>query len=405
MRPDSSQWIPKQEALARLFDKWNPAPEVETVPLINAAGRVLAENQYAQYNLPVVRASTMDGIAVRSADFADGFPDTSGWQLGEDYVRADTGDDFDDRFDTVIMIEEVTFPESGGVVLAKDCRVAKGTNVKPCGADVRAGTLLAQAGVVLRPQDVAAIATGGCASVPVRKKPRVAFLPTGSELVAAGEPLHRGQNFDTNSIMAAQLLTEMGADPVLHPICKDDPAALRQAVDELLPQADILLINAGTSKGGEDYCASLLAEYGEVLFHGVRAVPGRPMSMAVIQGKPVVNLSGPSFAAFYSMDWAVRALVCRYLGIPVPVRETVSAVLTQRFQTPPDLSLMSAFRVERQADGSYSAAPVALRGPGSKGSAAALTANAVYISTPGEKPHEAGEEITLELTTNRAWLN
>ncbi len=404
MKSDLAHLPPKHQVLELLFTHWNPAPQVEEVPLLQASGRVLAEDQFAQYNLPVVRASTMDGIAVRSALFAEGIPDTSAWVLGEDYVRADTGDDFDDRFDAVIAIENVTFPEEGGVCLTPDTKVVKGSNVKPCGADVKAGSLLVPAGRVLRPQDAAAIAMGGSATAPVWKRPRVGFLPTGSELVPAGAPLCRGQNFDSNSIMTAQLLEQMGAEPVLHPICQDDPAALEAALHTLLPQVDILLINAGTSKGGEDYCATLLEQSGQVLFHGVAAVPGRPMSMAMVQGKPVVNLSGPSFACFYSLDWAVRAMICRYYGLPLPQRQVISATLTRKLQTPPIFSMMSPFQVE-QKDGIWYATPVALRGPGAKGSAAALTANAVYISALREAPHEAGEQINLELTTNSGWLN
>ncbi len=403
MHSDFSKLPTKAKALQLLFDAWTPTIEVERIPLVEGKGRVLAEDQLAQYNLPVVRASTMDGIAVRSALFAEGIPDTSAWTLGEDYVRADTGDDFDDRFDAVIAIEQVTFPESGGIALAPDTKVAKGTNVKPSGADIRAGSLLVPAGKILRPQDLAAIGMGGGDTIPVRKRPRVGFLPTGSELVPIGAPLQRGQNFDTNSVLAAEMLRELGAEPVLHPICRDDPAALSAAVEALLPQVDILLINAGTSKGGEDYCASLLEEKGTVLFHGVAAVPGRPMSMAILDGKPVVNLSGPAFAAFYSLDWAARAIICRSLGIPAPVRQTVNAILTERLQTPPIFSMMMPMQVE-QREGTWYATPIPLRGPKGRGNAVALSANALYISELREKPHEPGSEITVELTTNPAWL-
>ena len=124
----------------------------------------------------------MDGIAVRSADFAEGMPDTSSWEPGKDYIRADTGDDFDDRFDAVIAIENVTFLPDGGLQLSPDTKVTKGSNVKPCGADVKKGTLLAQAGKRLTALDLAAIGMGGADCVTVRKKPVVAFVPTGSEL-------------------------------------------------------------------------------------------------------------------------------------------------------------------------------------------------------------------------------
>ena len=397
MRPDPENLIPREEALARLFARWTPKRETEVVPLAEAAGRVLAKDQFAGYDLPVVRASAMDGIAVKSERFADGVPDTSAWKPGVDYVRADTGDDFDDAFDAVIAIENVTVLENGGIRLPENINASKGFNIKLRGTDVRRGALLAAKGTVLTALDIAAIGMGGAAVVPVVKKPRVAFLPTGSELVPVGTPLRRGQNFDTNSLLAPQLLREMGAEPIIHAIVPDDPQQIAAAFNELMETADIVLVNAGTSKGQEDYCARLLAERGEVLFHGVAAVPGRPMSMAIVQGKPVVNLSGPTFAAFYSMDWAVRAMVCRALDVPVPRRHTVQAELIQPLQIPPFFSVMSPIRLEQREDGTYTAAPLPLRGPKSVGAAAALTADAVYVSKLGEKAHAAGETIEAEL--------
>lgn len=404
MKPDIANLIPKDEALSRLFACWTPQPVIETISLEEAGGRILAEDQYALYNLPIVRASTMDGVAVHADRFQNGMPDTSDWKLGTDFVRADTGDDFDDRFDAVIAIENVTLLEDGGIQIAPDTKVFPGSNVKPCGADVRKGTLLAKKGTLLTAADLGAIAMGGIPQVPVIRKPRVSFLPTGSELVPVGSPLNRGQNYDSNSVMVAQMLRDMGAVPILHPIVPDNPKILEEAFETLLAQSDIVLVNAGTSKGGEDYCAKLLEQKGNVLFHGVAAVPGRPMSIAVVEGKPVVNLSGPPFAAFYSMDWAIRSMICRALGIPVPVRETVKATLTAPFGMPPFFSLMASFHLEQKEDGTWLATPLALRGPKSAGSAAVLTADGVYITRLGEKPKEAGEEIEIELMRNRAEL-
>ncbi len=397
MRPDIENLISKDDALKRIFDAWKPVAQTEQVRLENAAGRILVEDQFAQYDLPVVRASTMDGIAVRSSDFAEGTPDTSEWKLGEDYVRADTGDDFDDRFDAVIAIENVTFLPGGGLQLPPRVNASKGYNVKPCGADVRKGTLLAQAGKKLTALDLAAIGMGGAACVPVRKKPVVAFMPTGSELIPVGVPLHRGQNFDTNSLLVRQMLLEFGAEPLMHEIVPDSPAQIEAAFNEVLPQADIVLLNAGTSKGQEDYTYRLLEQRGSVLFHGVAAVPGRPMSAAVIDGKLVINLSGPTFAAFYSMDWAVRDVLSRFL-ITVPQKRTViPAVLTESLQIPPFFSLMASLHLEKQTDGTYTATPIVLRGPRAAGTAAALTANGIYVTTLGEKAHAAGETILAEL--------
>ena len=382
----------KEDALAMLFERWAPARRTETVPLSEAAGRVLAEDQLADWNIPVVRASAMDGIAVRADRFRNGVPDTSGWVIGKDYVRADTGDDFPDEFDTVIAIEDVTVLEGGGIRLPDGLEVRSGDNVRPCGSDVKAKSLLKAAGAVLTARDLAVIGLRGVTEIPVVRKPRVAFLPTGSELVPVGAKLQRGKNYDTNSLMAQTLLRQMGAEPVMHEIVPDDPDRIREAFEDLLSRADIVLLNAGTSKGSEDYCARLLAERGETLFHGAAAVPGRPMSMAVADGKAVVNLSGPTVGCLHSFYWAVRPIICRALGIPVPAPRTVRAVLTGPVSTQKELSKMCLFRIERDGTGGYTAEPLPLHGP----KAGALTADGIYMTEPGEPPHGAGDTLEIE---------
>lgn len=406
MRENVKNLIPKETALKLVWEHWHPTQAKEMVSILDAFGRVLAEDQYSKVNLPVFRASMMDGIAVHSERFAEGIPKgTENWEFGVDYVRADTGDDFADGFDAVIAIENVKILENGGIEFTSEkVNVSKGVNIKPCGADVREGAFLVKAGTVLQAQDVAAIAMGGISEVPVVKKPRVAFLPTGSELIPVGGELSRGQNFDTNSLLIGRMLQEMGAEVILHPIVKDDPVLVREALEQLLFEADIILVGAGTSKGAEDYSVHVLEERGKMLFHGVAAVPGRPMSVTIIDGKPVANLSGPSFAAFHGMDWLVKALVSRALGISVPVREKVTATLTERFQFPPHHSVMASMKVVENEDGTYSATPVAVRGPKAAGSAAALTASGVYITKIGEQPHEEGSTIEVELLRNKAYV-
>ena len=388
---------PKEEVMGKLFAAWTPRSEAETVPLAEAAGRVLAEDLEAKYNIPVVRASAMDGIAVRSEAFRDGTPDTAQWRLGVDYVRADTGDDFPDEFDAAIAIEQVTLLPGGGVKLEEGIEIRPGMNVRPSGSQLRQGDIVGRRGAVLTALDLAAIGMGGYDQVRVIRRPRVAFVPTGSELVPVGSALQRGQNFDTNSLMAAQMIRDMGGEPILRAITKDDPDRLRAELDRLLEEADIVILNAGTSKGGEDYCGRLLENSGALVFHGVAAVPGRPMGAAVLKGKPVLNLSGPALAAFYGMDWLVRPMVCRILGIPVPKRPTVQAVLTQTLHCPPLMSLLYMVELRPDENGDYLATPLSIRGPHAVRSGTSLIAGGLYITTPGEPSHEAGETVTVEL--------
>ena len=236
-----------------LFQRWEPVYETETIPVQAALGRVLPRDQYARVTIPVARASAMDGIAVCAGRFQQGMPDPAGWKLGEDFCRADTGDDFDDRFDAVIPIERVKISEKGRLTFLEELQVRPGDNIRPRGSVIRAGELVARKHRQLRPFDLACLALGGIAQVEVYRKPRVAFLPTDSELVPLGAPVGRGQNIDSNSVLAQAMLTEMGAEPLCYPIVPDQPEALAEALEQALQAADVVLLNGGSSKGAEDY--------------------------------------------------------------------------------------------------------------------------------------------------------
>lgn len=382
----------RSEVLDALFAAWTPEEKTETIPTAQALGRVLARDHFARYSLPVVRASAMDGVAVDSSRFANGTPDTSAWVLGQDFCRADTGDDFDDRFDAVIPIEEVSLV-GGRLTLAPGAAVRPGQNVRPAGSTLQKGALVGQQGRRLRSFDLAALAMGGAAEVEVWQKPRVAFLPTGSELVPLGQAPLRGQNIDSNSVLAANLLREMGAEPLCFPIAADSKAGLVAALDRALAEADIVLLNGGSSKGEEDFNARLLEERGQVLFHWVAAAPGKPLCVAMIGGKPVIDLPGPPLAVLYGMDWCVRAMVCRMLRLPFPRRQTIAGKLTEPIAAPPSMEILCMMDVQK-TDGGYNVKQKPWRG----GSMAdSLTAGAFYTTELGTARKEAGETIEVTL--------
>ena len=239
--------VTKQEFLDSLFKLWNPEPQIEIIPLSEARGRILAEDQFAKYDLPVFRASQMDGIAVRSADFADGTPDTSGWVHGKDYVRADTGDDFDDAFDAVIMIEQVELHEDRGpdIHLDPGQKIEPGTCVAPKGSRTAKGSLAAYGGFTIDGISAASMINGGITEVPVIKRPTVAYIPTGSELVPPGSVPQRGQNINSNAALVEDLLERFGAKPVLFDIVRDDRDMLSAALDKAIAEADIVLMIGG----------------------------------------------------------------------------------------------------------------------------------------------------------------
>ncbi len=384
----------REEMLARVTSLWNPQRPTEVIPVEEALGRIPAADVYARVNLPVVRASVRDGIAVPSSRFAQGAPDTSGWKLGVDFVRADTGDDFDDDYDAVIMIEDVNLSVDGSLRIHKGIDVTPGMNTRGAGSTVREGERLVQKHLPLRPKDLAGLVMGGVGVIEVLKKPVVAFIPSGSELIAPGTPVARGKNIDTNSLLVRETLHELGVQPLCLPIVPDEEAPMERALDEALAAADLIILNGGSSKGSEDCGARLLHRKGQVLCHGVAAAPGKPLCAAIVGGKPVINLPGPFMAAYHGLEWCINSLVAYYLCQPPRQRPTLTATLTEELQGSDTVSFLAIVEVTRKADGSgYWATPFSFRNiPTSR----TIASNAQYMTKIGEVlPKGADIEVQL----------
>ena len=193
--------------------------------------------------------------------------------------------------------------------------------------------------------------------------------------------------------MLRQMLLEMGAQPLCLPIVRDVPGQMAEVLEEALHRADIVVVNAGSSKGEEDFSTRLLRGTDTFLFHGVRAVPGRPLSIAVAQGKPVVNLPGPPMAAFNGADWCLRAVVASFLHTAPDEPRSVQAVLTAPLDGPKALRFTSRMEVYR-SEGTVYARPV----PREEGSTArTMAANGYYASPVGEGRLESGDVIRVSL--------
>ena len=358
-----NEHLSKAEILSRLFSIWNPSVRTETVPLQEAYGRVLAEDQRAQFDLPVVRASSMDGIAVRSADFLDGMPDTSGWKAGREFVRADTGDDFDDAYDSVIRIEDVRIGDDGSLTLClpEGTVPEPGMNVRPAGSMLKKGVLLAESGHTITAMDLAA--------------------------------LESGQNIDCNSTLAKYMILEMGGEPVCYPIVRDKKEDLKDIVERALAECDIVLINGGSSKGEEDFNAEIILGRGTAVSHWVKAAPGRPMGVAVADGKPLINLSGPTAAAFYGLEWCVRPVMARALGIRVSSRQSVSAVLTEDLEAPGVIEFLCMINLFRDGEGILRAVPARNRMNGNP----PLAADAMLVTELGKTLYRKDEAVDVLL--------
>jgi molybdopterin molybdotransferase/putative molybdopterin biosynthesis protein len=278
---------------------------------------------FSGVDIPVRRGAECDGIAVRSSDFAGGTPDVSSWVLGVDYAMADMGSDFDDKFDAVIPIEDADLSGGGGAL--SGVRVTAGSLIEPKGGTIYNGELLARRGFRLSSVDIANLATAGVLRLDILKKPKVAFIPTGKNLVPAGEMPARGQAVDCNSAMTRAALDGFGADVVLFPIVRDVAGELEGVLDDAMNSCDIVLIGGGSSKGTEDFCPKLIERGSQFYNHYVKARPGRPTVTAVRGGKPVINIPGPAFSAFFPLQWCVRGLIEHWFGLDGAPRPKISA--------------------------------------------------------------------------------
>ncbi|MDQ7094560.1 molybdopterin molybdotransferase MoeA [Desulfosporosinus sp. PR] len=387
------QAVTREEALKLLFQYWPLEVKTELIPLQQALGRITAQKVYSRNSLPVCRCSQADGIAVRSADFSAGLPDTSGWLKGQEYVQADTGDDFDDAFDTVIQVEDIYYNQDGQLCFVQDFEFSQGSLIREKGGMIKEGELLVEAHVRLTPVHLAVLALGGIYQLEVVKKPKVVYIPTGNELISAGIKPERGQNVESNGLMVAAFLQEWGAEPICYPIIRDKPVELEQTLDLALAAADIVLINGGSSKGSEDFNAQLLQKRASFFRHGIKAVPGRPVAVAIIAGKPVINLPGPIIATFLAMDWCVFGLVHHYYSIAAPLRPKIKVKLEKPLQKNPEFEFYYRLLITKQDDG-YTARPI---GFDKSIPYSLLQAKALFIAPIGVAEYQAGEEVEAEL--------
>src|SRR5574339_101290 len=290
--------IPLPEAQARLkqalqeADLWRVLG-VESIPLDeNALGRVTAEPIWAKISSPHYHASAMDGFAVRAINTNGAMPSKPCMlQIGPEAAYVDTGDPIPDWANAVIPIENVeSLDELGNIT--KDIRtplsiriratVAPWSHVRPLGEDIVATQLVLPAGHILKPVDLGAIAAAGHQEIKVARKPKVAILPTGTELVPIGSTLKAGDILEYNSLVLAAQIKSMGGEPTRYPIIKDDFDLICERVLEAAQDHDLVLLNAGSSAGAEDFSAKVVEKLGTLLVHGVAVRPGHPVILGVI---------------------------------------------------------------------------------------------------------------------------
>jgi len=362
--------IPLSEAQARLKQALQDANlwrvlAAETIPLDeNALGRVTAAPIWAKISSPHYHASAMDGFAVRAVATHGALPSKPlTLQIGPEAAYVDTGDPLPDWANAVIPIENIeSLDELGN--LTKEIRnpisirirasITPWSHVRPLGEDIVATQLVLPAGHLLKPADLGAIAASGHQEIKVARKPRVAILPTGTELVPIGSKLKRGDILEYNSLVLAAQIKSMGGEATRYPITKDDFDLICERVQEAAESHDLILLNAGSSAGAEDFSSKVVEKLGTLLVHGVAVRPGHPVILGMINRQsgienqksetltpdpspliPIIGVPGYPVSAALTIDIFVEPVIAQWLGRQPKVLPTETATLTRKIVSPP----------------------------------------------------------------------
>ncbi len=367
----------------------------ERIAVADALGRVTAAAVIAKISSPFYHSAAMDGFAVRFSDtFGAGETRPKRLRVPSQAVAVDTGDPLPAGFDAVIMIEDVEKVPEGIEILQA---ATPWQHVRLVGEDIVATELIIPENNIIRPVDMAAMLASGHREVSVRRRPRVAVIPTGTELVEPGSALRVGEIIDFNSAMLCALVAESGCEGLRKPIVKDDDALLEQAIRDALAEHDLVIVNAGSSAGREDFTASVIAKLGDVLVHGVNIKPGKPVILAIVQGKPVIGIPGYPVSAALTFGLFVGPLLARLQGRPAPGTETVTARLSR-----PVASSLGSEEFLRVKLGSVSGRLIAT--PVTRGAGALMSlvrADGMLRIPAASEGVAAGQDVAVELLRPR----
>jgi len=363
-----------------------PSCESSTcIPVIDAVGRILSKPVYSNRTNPPLLLGGPDGIAVKS-DMTSGASESNPIEL--EAPRVNTGTPMPAGFDAVIPIEEVTEVTEGKYKVHTP--VVAFQNTVPQGVDIGKGDLVMDVDHFLIPYDIGALLTYGIREVEV-KNWKIGLIASGDEIVPPNKNPLPGQIIDSNSYMISSYLKQYGITPVLAPIVSDNPEGITHEIQQLSKDCDMVLLFGGSSAGSKDYAVNALKHSGSLLFHGVGMGPGKPVSLANVDKKPVFGMPGPSIASLTALYQLVYPLLKQW-GVPIPPDTYIRGEITQPITSFPGFDFFMMVSVT-QNNGKTLISPVERR----FGQMMGVRADAVLHKKVGSKDLQAGEAVEVRL--------
>ena len=392
--------IPVEEALSKYFTAFDGllVPKTEKIPVEESLDRITSCAVYARLSSPLYNAAAMDGIAVKAAA-TTGARESNPLVLkaGEDFLTVDTGDPVHHPYDAVIMAEDLIQMEGSDDVKIMES-ASSWQHIRPIGEDIVAGEMIITGRHKIRPIDIGVLFSGGITSIEVFSKPGIAVFPTGTEIVDASflsDTAHEGAIIESNTRMFEAQIKHAGGEAFRFTPVPDNYDLLKDAVSKAADEYDMVLINAGSSAGTEDFTVQVLREIGEVIVHGVAMKPGKPVILAKVKGKPVIGTPGYPVSAYLAFITFVSPVLSALTmgGNHSITAQKKEAVISRRIVS--SLKHREYVRIKAgRVNGKLVASPLA-RGAGAAMSL--VRADGFCVIDQNSEGIEAGQSVSIEL--------
>ena len=408
-----------EEARERILSHFSKLDSADT-PLLESRGRVLDEDLVARFDIPPLANSAMDGYAVRSGDVASAsksdpalLPVVGAVAAGDlpdrpvppgGAIRIMTGAPVPDEADAVVPFEDTDESDRRRDDRTLDeisvrTSAHPGDNIRPAGEDIQAGEVVLERGTLMRPAEIGVAASLGRDSVRTTRRPNVAIISTGDELISPGSPPEPGKIYNSNAFSIAAMVEQYGGTARIMGIARDTIEALSEVLDASL-DSDMVVTSAGVSKGDYDVVKDVLARRGSITLWSVRMRPAKPLAFGTLDGPngrkvPHLGLPGNPVSAMVAFEQFGRAALEVMLGIPVSPIPTVEAVLDDPVQNHDGRRVYARVVVYKTADGTYRARTTGNQSSGVLTSMAA--ANGLAICPHDVAVVPAGGKVTVEM--------
>ena len=366
-------------------------PQTQVIPVYESCGRVTAEAVYAHICAPHYTASAMDGVAVCARDTFGATETTPVTLHPEQFTVLDTGDPVPEGRDAVIMVEDLVKNEDGSITI--HAAAAPWQHIRQIGEDVCAGEMILPGHMTVTPAAIGAMIAGGVLELRVIRRPVVGIIPTGDEIIPPCTDPRPGDILEFNGSIFSAMVRQWGAEPVVYPIVPDDFDRIKAMVEKASDQCDMVILNAGSSAGREDFSAQVIRQLGQVLYHGIAIKPGKPAILGCRGKTAILGVPGYPVSGIIVIEQFLKPLIERWLKTAAQPEHYAQATLTRPVVS--GLKYQEFVRVRMGAVGGRLMASPLSRGSGVVSSF--MKADGILEVPQGLEGYEAGEEVTLRL--------